>query len=275
MYRLQRRLLSRQRKFSQNFLVNRKLVQRLIRGSSISSKDLVLEIGPGQGMITQELLEVAREVIAIELDDQLYGQLQHKFGHNDKLIAVHSDFLTMSLPPGLYKVFANIPFSITGDVVRKLLQSSNPPRDAYLVMQSEAASKFIVHPGSSTMAAMHYFPWWNIQIVHRFQRQDFSPQPKVESVLLHIQPRPLPLISIEQIGLYWDFVAYHFTHDRFAKFVPASKWLSLFENFLHSPQKMKTVRGSFIKLQHQQNALERIHRTRTDKNWRNFKNLLS
>lgn len=251
MYWLQRRLLS------QNFLVNRELVSKLIRDSSISSTDTVLEIGSGKGIITKELRKVTSNVITVEKDPALTPYPQ--------------DFLTYQLPTEPYKVFSNIPFGITGDVVRKLLQANNHPKDAYLVMQKEAADKFIVHPNTNTMAAILYYPFWDIQVVHRFQRNDFSPQPRVDSVLLHIQPKANSLILDVKKSLFQDFVAFNFIHDKHAKFIPSQKWLSLFDAFLQNPQKIHTAKGSFTKLQQKQKSLEKIHRSRTDNNWRKFR----
>jgi len=270
MYWVQKRLLS------QNFLIDRKLVKQLIRNSSISTNDLVLEIGPGQGIITEELLGVAKEVIAVELDRKLFEKLELKFGQNSQLKLSQGNFLATPLPTSPYKVFSNIPFSITGYVVRKLLQATNPPTDCYLVVQSEAASKFIYNSGSNTMAATLYYPWWDIHINHRFQRSDFSPNPKVNVVLLHIQPRSFPFISSSQKSLYLDFVAYHFTRDRFAKFAPASQWLKMFKHFTTAsdPEKLKPIQGAFAALQQEQRMLQKIHRTRTDHNWKKYRQVV-
>ena len=222
----------RQPHLSQNFLTNRELVSKLIRGSSISPSDTVLEIGPGRGIITQELLKITPHVIAIEKDP--------------KLTSHPRDFLTYPLPRTPYKVFANIPFSITGAIVRKLLQAPNPPADCYLIMQSEAAAKFVIHPQANTMAAILYYPFLDIKIIHRLARTDFSPPPAVDSVLVRFTHKSSTLIK----SVYQDFIAYHFTHNRFAKFVPASKWLTLFAS--HNPA---LSRGSFTHLQRLQSLL--------------------
>ena len=87
MYKLQRKL------FSQNFLHSRKLVHELIRGSSIGKHDLVLEIGPGKGILTGELLKQSQHVIAVEIDSQWYKYLQEKLSYSDNLTLYHEDFL--------------------------------------------------------------------------------------------------------------------------------------------------------------------------------------
>lgn len=241
MYWLRKRLLS------QNFFSNRELISKLIRGSSISPSDTVLEIGSGSGIITQELLKITPRVIAIEKDPRFTSHPQ--------------DFLTTRLPARPYKVFANIPFSITGDIIRKLLQSSHPPSDCYLIVQSEAASKFIIGP-VNTMAALLYYPWWDVSVGHKFNRSDFQPAPKVDAVLIHINPRLAPLVPVSKKTAYFDFIAYNFVHNPHAKFIPTSQWLSKFK---HSRQ---NVSGTYTKLLREQSRLQKIHRTRTDKNWK-------
>lgn len=226
MYWLRKRLLS------QNFLVNRKLVKQLVRDSSISPSDTVLEIGSGTGIITRELLQITPHVIPIEKDPKLTNHPQ--------------DFLTFPLPKTPYKVFSNIPFSITGAIVRKLLQAPNPPSNCYLIMQAEAAAKFITHPKANTLAAILYYPFWDIKIIHHFARTDFSPTPAVDSVLVRFTPRSL----VTNKQAYHDFIAHSFTHNKFAKFVPPAQWLKLFAR--HNP---KISRGAFARLQHLQSLL--------------------
>ncbi len=262
MYWLRKRLLS------QNFLTNRQLIKKLIRGSSIGKNDLVLEIGAGSGVITNELLQVAGQVVAIELDPKLYAKLRSRFVTNPRLQLVQSDFLGCPLPRKPYKVFSNIPFSITADVIRKLLVPLNPPLDCYLVMQSQAAEKFTINSTANSMAAVLYYPWWKFEVVHKFSPLDFYPRPSVDSVLLHICPRPTPLVS-ENPSLYRDFVVHSFTTDKKAKFLPVNQWLYQFNHL--SPKKIKLVQSSFAKYLKSQQLLSKIHRTRTDSNWRQFK----
>jgi 23S rRNA (adenine-N6)-dimethyltransferase len=241
----------RKRLWSQNFFSNRELIKKLIRGSSIKPTDTVLDIGSGRGHITRELLKITPNVITIEKDPKFTNHPQ--------------DFLSYPLPSHPYKVFANIPFSITADIIRKLLQASNPPSDCYLIVQSEAACKFITN-STNTMAAVLYHPWWNIQIVHRFRRFDFRPVPKVESVLLHIKPRLVPLIPPTQKNAYYDFIAYCFIHDPQAKFIAISQWIPKFKHH------HLNVSGTYTKLQKEQSRLQKIHRTRLDKNWKKIRN---
>lgn len=105
LYKVRRKLLS------QNFLYNRTLVNSLVRNSSIGPTDTVLEIGPGKGFITSELLKISKKVIAVELDSKLVLHLKSIFYNFRNLKLYQMDFLEFSLPQKPYKVFANIPFS--------------------------------------------------------------------------------------------------------------------------------------------------------------------
>lgn len=239
----------RKRLWSQNSFTNRELIEKLIRGSSIEKNDLVLDIGSGNGIISRELSKITPRVISIEKDPKLTDNPQ--------------DFLNYKLPTGPYKVFANIPFSITGDIVRKLLSAKNPPSDCYLVMQKEAADKYLINR-TNTMAAMLYYPWWSFKVIYKFCRRDFSPPPKVDSVLLRITPRQVPLLNKAKQLAYWNFVAHHYVYNPKAKFVKASQWLMKFG------RSKLNASGTCRRLLEQQNRLIKIHRTRTDKKWKMY-----
>ena len=115
----------RRKLYSQNNLVNPKLVAKLIRLSSIDKKDAVLEIGSGKGIITSELVKTAEKVIAVELDEKLCLYLKTRFQNVNNFELHLENFLDFALPPYSYKVFSNIPFIITADVIRKLTSDKN------------------------------------------------------------------------------------------------------------------------------------------------------
>jgi len=107
--------------YSQNFLVNKKLVERLISKSNIDVTDYVIEIGPGKGIITDVLSQHAGEVVAVEYDQELYNNLVRYHSH-DNVTYIFGDFLKYKLPLNRrYKIFSNIPFQITADIIRPLI----------------------------------------------------------------------------------------------------------------------------------------------------------
>lgn len=199
MYHARRKLLS------QNFLCNPKLIRQLVGRSSIGSADLVLEIGPGQGAITGELLRVAGYVVAVELDAQLVAYLRRSFADATTLRIISGDFLAHQLPLIPYKVFANIPFAIEGKIVRKLIGAENAPDDCYLVVRRELAERLSGLPHHNQFS-LKYQPWFDFSLVHHFRRADFAPQPRVASVLWRIKKREQALLPLDELARYHRFI---------------------------------------------------------------------
>lgn len=196
----------RQKKLlSQNFLHNRELVKKLIRGSSLGKNDLVLEIGPGKGIITEELVNNVQCLIAVEIDYSWYNYLRNKFRSVTNLTLYHEDFLNFHLPFFPYKVFANIPFSIEGKTIRKLIDAKYPPEDCYLVMREEVAYRLSGRYGENLFSLSHK-PWFNFSIFYYFQRTDFIPTTRVKVVMLRFIKRKDSLIPWHEKLQYQKFV---------------------------------------------------------------------
>ena len=191
---------------SQNFLTSPKTIQRLLRLTSICKDDHVIEIGAGKGHITKELIRACRTVSAFEIDSRLCAQLQNKLGNVNNLILKNHDFLKTGLPKnGYYKVFSNIPFSITSNIIRKLTLAENPPQEAWLVMEKGAAKRFIGKP-VETPASIQIKPFFDVSIDYYFSRQDFHPAPSVDVVLLHLARKATSDIPASQQRIFSAFV---------------------------------------------------------------------
>jgi len=191
---------------SQNFLTSSKTIQRLLKRTSINKNDFVIEIGCGKGHITKELVKVCNTVDAFEIDFKLYEQLRIKFGNTDNLTLRHMDFLKSDLPRQKpYKVFSNIPFSITTDIIRKLTTAKNPPQEAWLVLEKGAAKRFMGIPNDK-LASILIKPFFDTEIEYYFNRQDFHPMPSVDTVLLHFNRKLQPDISVSQQKDFARFV---------------------------------------------------------------------
>jgi 23S rRNA (adenine-N6)-dimethyltransferase len=185
------------------------VVRSLLDASSIGVGDIVYEIGPGRGIITAELARIARKVIAVEKDPDLAGGLFRKFSNLDSVTIIVNDFLRYRIPDKEYKIFANIPYNLTADIVRRILCMAPVPSEAYLIMQKEAAEKFSGTPGETQFSVLAK-PLFDIRILRELCRTDFEPVPNVDSVLLHIKKRPFALVRKEDIFLYRRFVRYGF-----------------------------------------------------------------
>lgn len=199
---------------SQVFLKEGELVHTLLERSSIGKRDVVVEVGPGKGIITDELLKKAGRVIAIEKDDRLYGELLQKYQSTSNLKLYNDDFLRFALPSLPYKVFSNVPFAIESQLVRKFIDSKNDsPLDSYLVMRREVTERLAGIPREGQFSIIHK-PWFDLEIFHYFRRGDFQPKPKVESAMLRFKKKERPLIDEEDRRLYELFITRGFGGGR-------------------------------------------------------------
>ena len=196
---------------SQHFLRSRSLAASLIAHSSISEEDLVIEIGPGRGTLTRELAAVARKLVAVEIDRALLRELDRELGDEAHVQLVAGDFLRFPLPDDDYKVFASIPFNRTTAIVRRLVEVSNPPREAHLIVQRESGERFAGSPyAGESVASLSIKPWWHVEITRRLKSSDFYPVPSVEPVLLWLARRDIPLVSRGEGKLYHEFIGQSF-----------------------------------------------------------------
>jgi 23S rRNA (adenine-N6)-dimethyltransferase len=278
--------------YSQNFLRDPHLVVHLIDLSSIGPDDTVVEIGPGKGIITDRLAQCCRRVIAIEKDRALADRLRCRYAAQPHVVIHTGDFLAFPLPESPYNVFASIPFSITHAIVTKLTGAPCPPQEACLIMQREAAEKFCGVPHESLYAVL-LKPWFDLDILYHFRRDDFHPAPRVDVVMLRLRKRGPPLLAPHERQLFRDFAAYGFTTrqptlDRIlrdilthrqrrqaAKFfaidfaatpsaTPFHQWLQLFRYFTQvaNTQTIQRISGSEQRLRLNQARLHKVHRTR-------------
>src|SRR2546421_5484808 len=196
--------------YSQNFLKDPCLVASLLHRLDIGSDDVVYEIGPGKGIITEQLALHYKQVVAIEKDPRLSTLLLQKFADRPNVTIHSGDFLHYPLPRKPYKVFANIPFNITTAIVTRLTAAEYPPEEAYLTMQKEAAEMFLGKPHESLYTVL-LKPWFEVEMMHRFRRKDFVPEPRVDVVMLRLRKRGPPLVNRVDRQSFRDFVVFSFT----------------------------------------------------------------
>lgn len=202
---------------SQNFLTSQKILQRIVRLSSITKNDHVIEIGTGKGHLGRVLSQHCKHLYSIELDQKLYAYSKQKLADIPNLSLIHRDFLTYPLPStGSYKVFANIPFSITTKIIRKLTEDNNPPTDIWLVVEKGAAKRFIGQP-NETLRSILLKSNWTTEIVYYFRREDFHPKPSVDSVLLRLTQKRCPDVDAKDYSSFTYFIEHSFRHGLFSK----------------------------------------------------------
>lgn len=200
-------------RFAQNFLKEASLVTALIHRTDLDAKDTVYEIGPGRGIITEALSKVCGRVVAIEFERGLALLLQKRFADHKNVEIVKADVLQFQFPAVPYKVFSNIPFNVTADILKKLLSGGNPPVSAYLILQREAAEKYLGARGTRQVSLLLH-PWYEMRILYKFNRSDFEPVPGVDVVLLHVQKRESPLVGSADADLYRQLIIYGFSRQR-------------------------------------------------------------
>lgn len=194
--------------YSQNEITDRKLIEKLVNQSSITGGDLVYDIGAGSGKISEALLNRGARVIAIEKDEKRFIECKDRLVNRDKFEVYLDDFLIWEFPRGQrFKVFSNIPFFHTAEIINKLLFGAAQPEDCYLVVQKEAAEKFSGIQGD-TLSSLIIKPMFWVDIIHYFRRTDFYPTPSVDIVLLQFEKRRYRLVSDRYYDLYRDFVVF-------------------------------------------------------------------
>ncbi len=198
-----RRNRTQERPYRSQHFLHRGLAADLVARSSISRRDHVVEIGAGRGALTAELATRCGSITAIEIDPALCRRLRDRFRDTSRVQIVEADFLRAHLPDAPYKVFSNVPYSRTADVIRRLRDAERPPSEAFLILQSEAAGRFAGRPaGVETRQSLLLKPLWHVEVVRRLARTDFDPPPSVDSAVMWMARRGTPLIHRSEEWLY-------------------------------------------------------------------------
>ena len=177
----------------QYFLNSPQIIKDIVLAGNVEGGDTVLEIGPGQGVLTEELLQTGAKVISVEKDDQLIPELQKKFAREialKQLDLVHADILDLELPHiavGEYKIVANIPYYITGQIVRMFLESDNQPKSMTLLVQKEVAERIVAKDGKESLLSLSVKVFGEPKYIQTVSRGAFKPHPEVDSALLNIE----------------------------------------------------------------------------------------
>ncbi|HQA87752.1 MAG TPA: rRNA adenine N(6)-methyltransferase family protein [Candidatus Dojkabacteria bacterium] len=275
-------------KYSQNLYTNKEKLKETIKLSEINFSDIVLDIGAGTGTITEELSGYAKQVIAYELDQKYSRELEEKFNNSSNIILKNENFLNIELPRKEFKIFSNIPFFITTDIINKITDVNSKLEEAFLFVQKESAERFAGEPKNTQIATILSF-MYEIKIREKFQKKDFKPMPNVDIVLLNIRRKDF---NKKDFQLYRDFITYIFNQmnysvlDTFKKLftykqlkyinqylnknryskptdIPLDYYLNIFQEFkLNGKNYINKVNGYYSKHLKQHSNREKVHRTR-------------
>ncbi len=182
----------------QNFLVNRGILEKIVRAARITSNDRVIEVGPGTGALTGELAQRAGNVIAVEKDRRLISELQERFGDRANVKIVEGDILDFNpidykLTAKNYKLVGNIPYYITSHFLKTVLESWPAPELIVLTVQKEVAERICAKPPHMNLLALSVQFYAEPEIISRVSRGSFRPIPKVDSAIIRLTPKtPTP-----------------------------------------------------------------------------------
>lgn len=179
----------------QHFLKSERALSVIVSAGQVSEEDVVLEIGPGQGALTGKLLETGARVIAVEKDDQLFEFLKEKFKEkisSGQLILIHDDILNFDLsyyllPTTYYKLIANIPYNITGAILKKFLSVEHQPKIMVLLVQKEVAERIIARNKKESILSISVKAYGAPRFIETVKAGSFVPMPKVDSAIIAVE----------------------------------------------------------------------------------------
>ncbi len=181
--------LKPQKNKGQNFLISEKVLNQIVEAADLSGDDVVLEVGPGLGILTEALVKKTKKVIGVELDSKLLSFLRAKFAGVKNLELINSDILKF-LPADdfnqPYKIVANISYNITSHFLKKFLTIKTRPSSMVLLIQKEVAQRVCAKPGEMSLLSVSVQVYGRPQIVSFVSSSNFWPAPEVDSAILKI-----------------------------------------------------------------------------------------
>ena len=211
----------------QHWLFDDASLNAMLEAGEVTGQDFVVEVGPGLGPLTAKLCAVAKHVEAVELDDILVANLHantvkrnSKLGngtnHVKNLSVVHKsilDYDTIDLPKG-YKVIANIPYYLTSNLIRIMLESSNPPSVMVLLIQKEVAERVAAEPGQMGILSVADQFYAEVSLKQHVPAKLFTPPPKVDSQIIQLKQRSEPLFPDADVTKFFTVVRAGFSEKR-------------------------------------------------------------
>jgi len=219
--------LKARKRLGQHFLIDEEVLQLITSAAELTPTDIILEIGPGLGILTRELAKQAGQVIAIELDNKLAAILKQTLASFDNVAIINEDILRIApatllpepetkLPPTTspYKVVANLPYYITSPVLRHFLEASVKPEIMIVMVQKEVAEAIVAEPGQRSVLSISVQFYGKPRIVSYVPAQSFYPAPEVDSAILRVDLYPQPAVAVTDERSFFELVRAGFTASR-------------------------------------------------------------
>lgn len=229
-------MFKKKKSLGQNFLKSKSVVSHIISASKIKKGDFVVEVGPGQGFLTEDLIESSGNVLSIEKDTRLIDELNEKFKEyvDKKELAIsHEDILKFNIEklnvwnPAFdaearknnknfnYKVVANIPYYITGQIIRKFLTAKNKPDLMTIMVQKEVAQRVCAKDGKESLISLSVKLFGEPKYIKTVKKTFFNPPPKVDSAILLIDKiKESPFKNKDQEVLFFEIIRTAFNQKR-------------------------------------------------------------
>jgi len=211
----------------QNFLTSRKVLARIICAAGLGPEDVVVEIGPGVGTLTERLADRAGHVVAVEIDGRLVDLLRGTLGDRPNVHIVHGDILALDIPSVVedaigidggslerYSVVANLPYYITSACLRYLLARRNRPERIVVMVQKEVALRLAAGPGGTSLLSVSVQVYGEPKIICTVPPGAFYPRPQVASALVRIDVYDEPVVGDELEGRFFRVVRAGFGQRR-------------------------------------------------------------
>ncbi len=217
--------ISANKNLGQNFLINNEVVANIIQSAQITKQDIIIEIGPGLGTLTSVLLEKAKKVIAIELDNKMINILQDRFKLYENFTLINKDVLKIDFDLLLkeqeienqtIKIVANLPYYITTPIITKLLEEKVKVQSITIMIQKEVADRLAQIPGEKNSGAItycvHYYS--QPQKIMTVPNTSFIPMPQVESEVMKLVIRKQAPVELENEALFFKIIKASFMQRR-------------------------------------------------------------
>lgn len=235
----------------QNFLIDKNALEKIITAADVKPTDIIIEVGPGIGTLTQALAQKAKKVIAIEKDAAMVAIAKENLKEYDNVEIINTDALKSTgygLPVTGYKVVANIPYYITSPIIRMFLEAINPPGAMVLMVQKEVAQRICAKPGDMSILAVSVQCYAKPEIISYVKKGCFWPVPNVDSAILKITPHAAKMPVIPEA--FFKVVKAGFLHPRkklinnlseglMMKKDKTSTWL--FDNHIEASRRAETL----------------------------------
>lgn len=211
----------------QNFLIDDCVIEKIIESSNIEKEDLIIEIGPGLGVLTERLLKKSNNVVVIEIDKKMIEILQNRFCLNRNLEIINNDVLKVDLEKLIknkkeqtninkVKIVANLPYYISTPIIMKLLENRLEISEIIVMVQKEVAQRLGAETGTREAGAITYAVEYYAQAtpIIDVPKESFIPSPKVESQVIKLEVRQNPKIEVEDEKLLFNIIQKSFMQRR-------------------------------------------------------------